>query len=146
MDSERGKFVMHRFGKTFDGELGGAVHAEPGRPAMAPNRRDYSGRARSRLAHIRQQRPAHGQQPEHVGAVHRFYFGSTRFLHCPHQAETSVVEKHIDLAETIDRGRCDRLILIRHVECHVEQIGVFAETFGNGFGIARCRDDTVALG
>ena len=109
--------------KAFDGVLGRRVEALEGETYLAAIGREVDDVALASGTHMGQHRLADGHDAQGVDVHHGAEFGHGGFLDRPAVAHPGVVDQHVDLAKSIQRGLHCRLDLVvaGHVELRFQQ-------------------------
>jgi hypothetical protein len=100
------------------------------------------------LSHHRKYGTRHVQRAEKVRRQLRLELRRREFLKETSEEVTSVVDQHINPAETVQRGlhRCFCLRLACDVKFDNEQVVGLADRIGHGLGVAAGRDHRVSGG
>ncbi|KVM29930.1 hypothetical protein WJ54_11460 [Burkholderia ubonensis] len=105
MNTKWCQFLIQSLGQPFHSELRRRVDAKASRTAIATDRRNIQDVPSALCAHVRQDCSRDVEQAKNIGAVEPFDLVRSRFLDGAQQAETSIVQQHVDPSEALD-GLC----------------------------------------
>lgn len=139
---------MQCFAQAFDGKLGGAINPIARRRLEAAHRRNIDHMPAARLAHKGQHAACDVKQAEHVGFIQPTNLIGRRLLHRAQQAETGVIDQHIDTPEVFDSGagHVSGLGFVGYIQLHRQQAGLLAKSLNHRLSITGGRHYRVAVG